>query len=296
MLIGTLTPTPPYDFEKSITAARLHTVLDVIRPGEYWRALALDGQTVLLRVTSRGSMDMPCLDVHLMAATGPVDGGQVLAQAGHLLGVQGDLRPFYAVARADTRLWRIVEPLFGVRHVRAASVFEALITTIIEQQIALSMAQRAERWLVQWAGNGIVYAGETFYTFPTPTQLARASVEDLKPLKITNRRMAVLIDVAQHISTLHFDENPQMLYQALMSVRGIGHWTAAWTIIRALGVYAYVGENDVALQAAVNHFFYDVHPVKKATPQVVRETLGLYGAFAGTAAFFTLLHWGMMKY
>lgn len=303
MLIGTLHPTPPYDFEKTIAAARLHTVLDVIRLDpvpEYWRAIAFGSETTLVRVTSAGNLDAPRLNVDCLNP-GKIDSARILHKVGQMLGIEADLRPFYAVARADAQLWPIVEPLYGVKHVRAASVFEALATTIIEQQIALSLAQKAERWLVQWADNRITHAGTDFYTFPTPAQIAQATLDDLKPLKITGKRMAVLIDVARQIEAgtinVSLDQTPQALFHALVSLKGIGRWTAAWTIIRALGVYEYVGENDVALQAAINYFFYDMTTKPpKATPQVVRTTLERYGSWAGEVAFFTLLHWGTLKY
>jgi DNA-3-methyladenine glycosylase II len=256
--------------------------------------LFIDGQSVLVRVTSAGDINTPHLNVYLVQ--GSVNPERVLEKVGDMLGVDADMRAFYQIARADERLWRIVEPLYGVNHVRAADVFEALVTTIIEQQIALSMAQRAERWLVEWIGNRVEYEGEHFYTFPTPTQIARLTVDDLKPLKITNKRMAVLIDIARQIESggLAALTTPQIVFDALVKLHGIGRWTAAWTVIRAFGKYEYIGENDVALQAAINYFFYD-NPAK-TTPQIVKTTLERYGSFAGTVAFFTLLHWGTMKY
>ena len=306
MLIGTLKPTPPYDFAKTISAARLHTVLDVIRldpQPEYWRAVHIDEQMQLVRVVNNpaATIDDPCLDVYWVAGTGTAEPAHLLGKVGHLLGIEADLRPFYVIAQADERLWRIVEPLYGLKHVRAASVFEALVTTIIEQQIALSTAQKAERWLVQWIGNAITHEGEHYYAFPTTAQIARLTVEDLKPLKITNKRMAVLIEVARQIEAgainVSLTQTPQELFETLVAVKGIGRWTAAWTIIRALGDYLYIGENDVALQAAINYFFYDMTTKPpKATPQVVRTTLERYGSMAGAVAFFTLMHWGTLKY
>lgn len=297
MLIGTIEPTPPYDFEKSIGAARLHTVLDVIRPGEYWRALRFGSSTALVCVTNAGTLDAPRLNVHLVAATGNVDRSQVLQKTGWILGINADMQPFYDVARSDERLWRIVEPLYGLKHVRTETPFEALATTIIEQQIALSLAQRGERWLIQSAGEAIYYGSDVFHLFPTPERIACMTPHDLLPLKITKRRIEVLIDAARQAASgaLRLDvQQPEALYHAVMSLHGVGHWTAAWTVIRSLGAYEYAGENDVALQAAINHFFFN--QTGRTTPRVVRNTLARYQSFAGAAAFFTLIHWGLLKY
>ncbi len=295
MLIGTLYPLPPYDFQKAIAALQYHTVLDVMREGAYWRALRFGEQTVLVRVTGHGTPDQPELRVYLVAQDGVVAHEAILRRVSHMLGVEGDLRPFYVRAQADPILWGIVQPLYGLKHVRAETLFEALVTTVIEQQITLRQAQKGERWLVQWADNSIAYKGELFYTFPRPAQLAAVSVEMLTPLKITFRRMQVLIDVAQQETTGALDLAmlqgcpPEQVYNALTAIKGIGGWTAGWAIIRALGDYHYIGENDVALQAAVNHYFYGQRG--RTTPQVVQQTLGRYGAFNGAAAFYTLMRW-----
>ncbi|MCX9079802.1 MAG: hypothetical protein OIN84_17690, partial [Candidatus Methanoperedens sp.] len=205
MFIGTLRPIPPYDFALSTKLARLHSVLDVFREGEYWRALDMDGVVVLVRVVSRGTTEAPELDVYRMS--GPVNDAALLRHMVHMLGVESDMRPFYDHARRDAVLWPLVEPLYGLKHVRSASLFEALMVAVIEQQIALNLAQRGERWLLEWAGNRIEYNGETFYTFPKPERIAAASVEELLPLKITRIRMEVMRSVAQQIvdGAVNFD-------------------------------------------------------------------------------------------
>lgn len=300
MKIGSLFPTPPYSFAKTLQAARFHTVLDVIREGEYWRALRVGSETALVRVATMETDAESRLDIFLMQVTGPIDEAALLAKVSRMLGVTADLGPFYAVARADPILWGIVEPLYGLRHVRAESLFEALLTTVIEQQIALALAQRGERWLVTRFGNAIDYEQQSFYLFPRPEQLASLTVDDLTPLKITRRRMEVLLEIARLQAAGEVDlevlslQPTERIHARLVALKGIGHWTAAWAIIRTVGDYFYVGEADVALQAAVNYYFYGQE--KRAAPQVVRETLAQYGEFAGAAAFYTLMRWAFDRY
>lgn len=301
MLIGSLGPRAPYDFAKMLDVmGRFQPVMDVARDGEYWRALRVGAHLALVRVRSRGTVDDPALDVYRMAATGAVDNHVVLGKLRHLLSTDMDMNPFYAFARTDSPLWETVEPLRGLHFIRAESIFEALLTTIIEQQIALTAALRAQRWLVEWAGNGIAYNGETFYAFATPAQVAAAQVADLKPLKITFRRMQLLIDVAQQQASGQLDleslrqGSAQAAYESLVRIRGVGHWTAAWTLTRGLGAYDAVGHNDVALQAAVNLYYYGQSG--RATAQAVGDMFAGYGEYAGLAAFHTLMRWVFDRY
>lgn len=298
MLIGTLYPIPPYDFALSTKLARLHSVLDTFHNGEYWRALEVGDAVVLVRVVSRGTTEAPELDVYRMHATGPVDDAVLLKRTIHMLGVESDMRPFYAHVRHDHVLWPLVEPLYGLKHVRSASLFEALMVAVIEQQIALNLAQRAERWLLAWAGNRIAYNGETFYTFPKPERIAAASIEDLLPLKITRIRMEVMRSVASQIvsGAVNLDalRTVDEAMRTLTQLKGIGQWTAAWAVIRALGEYPYIGENDVALQAAINHYYFGQKG--RVSTKIVKQTILPYGEFAGAATFHILMQWGMVKY
>ena len=301
MLLGTLYPTPPYRFDYLLAIARLHTSVDVIEAGIYRRALAIGAGRALVRVAAHGPVDAPTLDVHLEASVGPVEPAEALARVGVLLAVADDrLTPFCAMARADPDLWRVVEPLAGLRHIRSPDLFEALMVTIIEQQIALALAQRAERWLIASYGEAMRHAGRAYHLFPTAARLAALSPDDLRPMKITMRRAGVLLDIARAVDSGTLDlaavaalPAPEA-HRALVKLRGVGPWTAAWALIRATGYYHYMGTGDVALRSAVNHFFYG--ETGRATPARTDAALLRYGEYAGAAAFFTLMRWGLLRY
>ena len=299
-VIGQLLPLAPYDFDLCVNLLWLHGVLDIARAGEYWRALAIDGETALVRVVNSGSVEQPQLTLYRAASTGPVADDDLLHLAGQMLNVNLDMEPFYDQARRDAELWSVVEPLVGFRPVRAASLFEALITAIIEQQIALKLAKRAEHWLMRWADNHIDYADKRYYTFPRPDQLAKATVDDLLPLKITRQRMRVMIDSAQQVQmgaipfSVEADHSPDEILQTLLQIKGVGPWTATWAVIRAMGIPIAGAENDVALQAAINHYFYGESG--RAAPQQVTAILQRYGEFAGAAAFHILMRWATDQY
>ncbi|NDJ61489.1 MAG: hypothetical protein GYB67_10205, partial [Chloroflexi bacterium] len=232
-----LQPLPPYNFARTVTASRFLYVLGSAEGAAYRRVLRVDGQLVLIECRSTGSVDQPAVTAAPLAATGPVSVEGLRESVARLLNIGADVRPFYAVARHDPALWRVVGPLYGLHTLRADSVFESVALTIIEQQIALKAAQAGERWLCAWGGAHITHAGATYVAFPTAAQIAAATVDDLTPLKITFRRMQVLIDVAQVAADLEAlrNESAADLYTALVKLKGVGHWTAAWAVTRAFG-------------------------------------------------------------
>ena len=216
------------------------------------------------------------------------------------LGLDRDLTAFYEYAKRDPDLWPVVEPLAGLPIFCSETVFEALVTLIIEQHIAWKSALRAQRELLRIAGRAL-RAGQTpVYDFPSPARLARASPAELKPLKITNKRIDLIIAIAAALDRGQLDlEGIRRLptaeaYQRLLTIKGVGHWTASNVIGRALGRYPYVSHNDVALQAAVRHYFQGGAGQKSAA--MINETLLRYGEFAGMAGHFTLLRWVLDRY
>ena len=217
-----------------------------------------------------------------------------------ILGLDSDHNDFYTAARRDERLWRHIEPLLGLPLFCTETVFEALVTLIIEQHISWKNALRSQQTLMQILDCGVMAAELTIYDFPTPQQLAALEPENLKPLKITNGRIDLILRIARDVLAGDLDlESLRELdtsdtYAKLMSIKGIGHWTAANVLGRAFGKYPYVSHNDVALQSAVNYYFYQDTGDKSA--QKVIDTLERFGDYAGLVGHFVLLRWVLDRY
>lgn len=288
-----------FNFAKTldILTRYTHPTLDRVRDNAYWRALYIEDALALIRVAQA---DEHHLSISVMQSDGEIHQDALMSKLRYMLGIDDDLSAFYDFAYQHQALWDVVQPLIGVRLIRAVSVFEALIMTITEQQISWVAAQKAQRYLVEWGRHIIHHEGDIFYAFPTVEQFANASLDDLKPMKITFRRMQVIINIAQQImeDTLDLEAIQHLpiedAYKALVAIKGIGHWTATWTLSRTHGRHNYVGYNDVALQAAVNRYFYGEEG--KIPEAKVTETFAQFGDFAGLAAHYTLMRWVIDRY
>lgn len=302
-LPGTLHPIPPYDLNLTLglLSRYAYPIMDTVHDGRYWRALRTPDGMALLNATQQENNDQTQLKVELVASQGKLPKNErLLNRIARILNIYSDLQPFYTVAKQDKTLWAIIQPLLGLRWLCTDTVFEALMLTIVEQQIAWTAAQRAQHWLLQWGNQAITHEGHTYYAFPSPEQMARATIEDLRPLKITFKRMNTMITIAQQIITDQLDleairgQSLEAAYKSLTALKGIGHWTATWTLQRTFGQQKYVGHNDVALQAAVNHYFYG--GTGRIPAEQVTETYAQYGEYAGIAANYTLMRYVMDRY
>ncbi|MEM6529260.1 MAG: hypothetical protein AAF653_13260 [Chloroflexota bacterium] len=301
MRLTTLYPKAPYNLRRSAELlSRYHGVLENYENGAYLRAMVVDGQVVLFRVESNDNLEAPELSITHLA--GPLhDPEQAIAKMRWLLAADYDLTGFYDMAKQHPRLWNVIEPLYGVRHFQGETVFEALMTVIIEQQISLYAALKAQRALAEWGGRQVEYDGKPYYTFPTPQQIAHATHDELHAiLKITHRRVDVMQGIASNVLDGKLDlEGMRTLpaasvYEQLTAIKWVGHWTAAWTLIRGLNCYDYVGHNDVALRSAVSYYFHDME--ERVSADEVTHTFDAYAPYSGLAAFYTLMRWAVDRY
>lgn len=271
-----------------------HSTQDSVR-----RLLRIGSSLALVELRSIGTTSEPAVTARLLASDSEIAADALDSAARHWLHPDADLRHFYAFAREQPALWHIVGHLYGLRTLRTPTVFEALVTTIIEQQIALLAAQKAERWLCAAYGASLTHDGAAYYAFPTPERLASLRVDDLTPLKITFRRMGVILEVARAAAgSLDLEAlrslPPDEAQAALTHIKGVGRWTASWTVTRALGSFAYVGSADVALRAAVNRHIHNLPG--RADPAAMDALFAGFGAYAGIAAYYTLMRYAIEKY
>ncbi len=234
------------------------------------------------------------------AGIAPDERARIVQVSRHCLGLGQDLSAFYERAKADSRLWRVIKPLAGLPIHCAETVFEALITLIIEQHITWKNAMRAQRFLLRLCGDEAATGAGAVYDFPTPMRLARAALGEFKPMKITNKRIDLIINVAAAVCSGELDLErlralpPERASAKLLELKGVGPWTANNVVGRACGRYPEISSGDVALQAAVRRYFHDDRGEKGA--QQVCDALERFGEHAGMAGHFVLLRWVMDNY
>jgi DNA-3-methyladenine glycosylase II len=288
-----LKPTVPYSFDLfyQIVSRYPKPSLFHLQSGTYYRVLYSQGDLSLIKINPTTTVEAPHLLLEVLS------GDIAISQVEAILGLDSDISHFYQYARKNEPLWAIVEPLYGLPLDTSENVFHALIFVIIEQHISWVNAQKSQRLLVEWGNNYIEHNAIKHYAMPTPQQLANATIDGLKPLKITFKRMQLIIDIARQVydGTLDLEGmkqiSPAEMYHELLKIKGVGHWTASVVVSRARATFPYVAQNDVALQAAVREYFA-VEKSAAATQAIFAQ----YGEFAGLAAHFTLMKWVLDKY
>lgn len=292
---------PPYHFEAVLAVYRRfpHPSTELIVNNAYLRTLWWNDELVLFDVKDKSTPEKPALQIQV-AIDQPKLPEALTEHIARILGYENPRSDFWEMVNADAQLREIFAPIYGMPTLSMPNVFETLVNVIIEQHISWKNARQAQHWLVEWGEQAREYNGQVYYGYPQAQQLAEADLETLKPLKITHGRINLIIQVAQQVNSGELDLEAlatlphEIAYKELLKIKGIGHWTASVVLARALGHYTYIPHNDVALQAAVNRYFYGSEG--RVSADVLRETFEPYGKYAGLVGHYTLMRWVLDNY
>ena len=169
-----------------------------------------------------------------------------------------DLRPFYRMAEKNPVLRNVCQDFYGLRILTISDLFEATCWAIIGQQINLTFAYTLKKRFVESFGEKICHDDKHYFLFPTPHVISQLTAAQLKPLQFTAKKSEYIIALAKKIMAggltkkrlLNLDDF-ETARKELMSLYGVGKWTADYVSLRCLLDPAAFPVDDVGLQNAV---------------------------------------------
>ncbi|WP_066499496.1 DNA-3-methyladenine glycosylase 2 [Abyssisolibacter fermentans] len=154
-----------------------------------------------------------------------------------------DIQQFYDKVKEDKILKILINRYRGLRIIKINDLFEGLCWAIIGQQINLKFAYTLKKRLVEKYGEKLTFEGINYFIFPTPDIISQIKVEDLRKLQFTKRKSEYLIGVAKlfddgtiNKQKLLLQNDYKKIHNVLTSIRGIGNWTADYTILKCLNI------------------------------------------------------------
>jgi len=269
--IVTIAPTAPYDFDLTAAYAtyfRGQYGAESFREGVFRRLLDCRRQLYLVGVRSLGTVDSPLLEMELAGRNLDENAlSEVKRQAAWILGTDQDLVPFYRMAMTDPELGPLALGMRGLHVPHTASIYEALVLAILGQQISSHVARSVRTLLIQTYGPSAEVSGVTYYTFPRPEAIVAAGVEGLRSIKFSNRKAEYIVDIAARVASGELDleglhhQPDEMVVRTLLSIRGVGLWTAQWLLIRGLGRTDGFPHGDLALQRLLGLLLHEGIPL-----------------------------------
>ncbi|HVG28597.1 MAG TPA: AlkA N-terminal domain-containing protein [Pyrinomonadaceae bacterium] len=291
-----IAPRPPFDFHATARFFRFTEaeIVDNFDAGTYARACHFGDELLLLRVRSEGTRARPALAVSLSPARG---GGRGLsAEAGEtvrrMFSVDHDLKLFREQVSADPLMSRLEAEHRGLRLPRWATLFEALLNSILLQQIATPVAWTLRRRVVERFGAQVSVAGRRFYAFPLPSAMARAPAEELRALGLSGAKAQGIVELARAVEAGALDagalarEDNEGVIARLSALRGVGRWTAEWVLMLHFGRTDVFAAADLFLRGAFVKYYNGGEPLSER--EIRARSLSLWGAWGSYVALYML--------
>ena len=199
----------------------------------YRRVVARRGRVGILSAdlssAQRGRIDVCCdLPRSQVWATGKVRS---------ILDAETDAVPIEAHLVRDPRLEAVVSKQRGLRIPGTVDPFELVVRAILGQQISVAGARRLAARLAARYGMPLPSPrGSLRTSFPSSDLLVEAEIERLG---VTRSRAEAIRRVASLVASGELElvrgKRLSATYEQLLTIKGIGPWTASYVALRALG-------------------------------------------------------------
>ena len=297
-----LRPRQPFSFARTLrfvlsppellNGRRFPPLLDYFEDGEYRRVAEVGGQLALFGVREVLERGEPALQIRILAGAADRAVQQaVVTQVERQFSTGLDLTPFYQRVSADPVLSRLGAHFRGMRIPQAPSVFETLISAVLEQQVNLSFAHQVKKALLETYGRGLDFEGRRYNAFPEPAALAIATPRELRRLKISGPKARYLVGISRAALDGSLDLEglrelePALAHTRLMELKGVGPWTAHYVGLRALGHLDCLPAADVGLRKVIGLLYGMRRPPPATRVQTLAER------WAGWRSYATFYLW-----
>ena len=240
----TVVPRGAYSLAQTASRfTRFPEIVDRFDGACYRRLLGIGRRGVLLEVRQAGSVARPALETRL-TGEGARD-EPVLAAARRFvaigLGAGLDTRAFDRRFRDDALLGAALRHARGLRIAGSGSLWEALVTAVLSQQVNLAFAYDIRRELALRFGRRARFGGQTYVAFPDPARVAAETPRALRRFRLSRAKAATLVRVARAFASGALEEREvealedEAAIERLTATKGIGRWTAEIALLRGLG-------------------------------------------------------------
>jgi len=295
MTIFFVNPGAPFDFERS---AGMHGrfqkgLPDLYEEDAYKRVVHLGRKPVLIIAWSIGTIQKPRIRIEAYPSLSVPEQRSLRDLLGRMFRSQFDYKGFRRVARKDPIMNLISRELAGLRPTAPPTIFEALVIAITEQQISLDAAISIRARLVEKYGDVVRFRGRKFYAFPTAKSLATASPAQMRAIGLSRNKALYISELARKIERRELDleslraMDDETAVAELTKIKGIGRWSAEYTLVRGMGRVNSLPADDLGIQRAASRAYFRG---KRVGPKEVRGLLDKFAPYSGIAALYLMYH------
>jgi DNA-3-methyladenine glycosylase II len=287
---------PPYDFEiSSEIFGNGDKQIRNYENGKFWQVLAINDKLILATAKSQGNVNKPKITVELKSESEITENDTKKAKnlVNLLFSLDLDLNPFYSIANNDKIMAQLTRKLWGLKTPTTPSVFEALVDSIIEQQISLKVANSLRNKLIKRFGHTLRLEEDPYYSYPTPQRLASVSIAGSRDCGLSMRKAeyikgasAIIAEEKLNLEKLKKYENSEHIIAELDKIRGVGVWTAEFTLLRGMQRLDALPADDLGLRRVISRYYCQGRAISSSE---VRQVARNWSKWKGLAAYYLVV-------
>ena len=291
-----LKPRPPFRLDLAVWTLRrrFENAVDQWDGKTYRRVLPTVNEPILLEVTQIPGVGPPRLSVTIHGDRAVSDSQAVATVAvERLLGIRLDLGDFYDLAALEPLLGPLAQRFRGMKPPRFLTGFECLVNAIACQLFSLASGIQLLNRFAEGFGRAYRSEGILQFAFPSPSDLVRTEVGDLRKIGFSHAKAFALLKLAEQIRTGAFDFDSlralsdQAAVSELCRLRGIGRWTAEYALLRGMGRLHVFPGDDVGAQNNLSRW---LNLSEKLNYERVQQVLEQWRPVKGLVYFHLLLN------
>lgn len=250
--------------------------------GIWWRALKVKDKVIPVEVILNEDVDKPKLKVNFFTDTSKEEEDEIINQIKCIFNTDYDLKSLYKFMDKDPILRKIKDNHYGLIPASFPSVYEAVISIIIQQQISLRIAQHITSLLIKKFSDYVKIGNKEFWAFPTPSKLSNANISELKMCKLSERKAHYIKDFSNAVVSGKFDPESlrkcshQEIINELTKFKGIGRWTAEMVIVTSISIDNMNPAGDLGARKAISHFYNNDKLMSEEEARVLTDKWGKY--------------------
>ncbi len=233
-----IVPSAPFHFDATLHKPDHFTSADdAWEPGIRWQTMLWQGVPLGLKFENEGDVDAPLVRLSIWSAESLsqafLDG--LAAELDYRYGFALDLEDFNARFASHPRLGPVIDRWRGMRPLNCNSLYEYLMVAIVLQNATVRRSVEMMQALNERYGVPVAYDGRALYVMWAPEEIAEATEEDLRALKVGYRARSIR-RVTDAFVTGQIDElalrrqSRAEQRQALLSLYGIGPASAEYIL------------------------------------------------------------------
>ena len=222
----------------------------------FGRVIQIDGINVPIIINQRNTGK----PLHIVWENDSVSKQGIVNKVKHTFGLDLNMSGALMRFQQDIVLSKFYQAVRSIRPYSADSPYEALVKTIIQQQISYRAANVITKRLIEECDRRSNLSRRVLFAFPEPTDIINRGEEVLRTLGL-GYKVPYILNITKMVLSGELDlmalyeQDPLEIRRILQPIRGIGEWTIQAVLIAGLKNFSEFPYGDLGIRNIIGNLY-----------------------------------------